>query len=128
MPKCQSAKVPKVGIVHNSAEVCTISIAVRRPLENLQRISSSTERDFLATCQRIYRADGGCTTPFEEFFTKLAISVQVGRWPSPDQVRKELETFDEDFADMQRCAIRFLNHYPKSRLEMGGQAADGAAA
>jgi hypothetical protein len=71
-----------------------------------------SERAFLATCQQIYRAFSGCTTPFEDLIRNLISAVQAGKCPSPDDVRKELETFDEDFSSMRRDVALFLLHYP----------------
>ncbi|MCU1337084.1 MAG: hypothetical protein JWO19_2665 [Bryobacterales bacterium] len=74
---------------------------------------SDHERAFLATCQKIHRRDTGCTTPFEEFFTKLVITVESGHWPTPDDVEHELKEFRENFDAMQSDVRAFIEAYPE---------------
>ena len=71
-----------------------------------------SERAFLATCQKIYRRDRGSITPFEEFFSGLIVRVEVGMWPTPDDVAVELGTFKENFEDARECAGKFVEAYP----------------
>jgi len=71
------------------------------------------ERAFLATCQKIYRRDTGCNSPFEEFFTMLVGSIESGYWPDPDHVEHELESFRQNWDDMKRDASRFMEAYPE---------------
>jgi hypothetical protein len=70
------------------------------------------ERAFLATCQKIYRQDAGSTTPFEEFFDGLALAVEMGRMPTPDEVEDVLKQFRMNWNDMKRDAKLFLDAYP----------------
>lgn len=74
------------------------------------------DRAFLATCQKIQRRWAGSNTPFEEFFNELVTRVQHGRWPTPDDVQRELETFRENFEDMQRDVALFRETYPKAAI------------
>jgi len=73
---------------------------------------SDREGAFLATCQKIYRRDFGCVTPFEEFFWSLVINVEDDRWPTPDDVARELAIFRENFEDMDKWARVFVASYP----------------
>ena len=72
------------GVVDDAA-ARTARIAATLDLKGL----SDSERAFLATCQRIYRRHSGFTSPFEEFFWTLVISVEFGSWPTPDDVADE---------------------------------------
>lgn len=70
------------------------------------------ERAALAAFQQLYRGNRGCTTPFEEFIWSLIGRTENGHSPTPDDVRRELETFEENWKDMRRDAARFLSQYP----------------
>ena len=80
---------------------------------NLKKLS---ERDlaFLAVCQKIHSRWTGCGAPFEEFFVDLVHRVGDGRWPTPDDVVRELGSFRENFEDMRRDAAAFLEAYPEA--------------
>ena len=71
------------------------------------------ERAFLAACQQIYRQDAGSNTPFEEFFRNVLMQVQLGDWPTPDDVEHDLETFRKNFDDMKRDCQAFVKAYPE---------------
>lgn len=74
---------------------------------------SDLERAFLATCQKIRRRDRGCESPFEEFFDSLTIMVEVGKWPTPDDVAHELARFREHFEFMRESTRNFIAAYPE---------------
>jgi len=80
------------------------------------------ERIFLAACQSLHRNDTGCNTPFEEFFRKLVLLVQIGRMPTPDMVEREMEEFRENFEDMERDTLIFLRNYPKIAAKLNDAA------
>ena len=88
---------------------------------------SDVERAFLATCQKIKRRDSGSTSPFENFFFSLVVSVENGLWPTPDDVARELEEFREDFECMSNWTKAFLEVYPQkpaaSEVEQPAEAA-----
>ena len=62
----------------------------------------------LRHAKKIYRRHSGCTSPFEEFFYAIVYRVEAGRWPTPDDVVRELERFKEDFEDMSLWTGYFL--------------------
>jgi hypothetical protein len=65
----------------------------------------------LAVCQHILEREHGCTTPFEEFFSTLITWVSLNSWPTPDRVAQDLETFKQNFEDMERDARLFVGSY-----------------
>ena len=80
-----------------------------------------SERAFLAVCQRLYRNDRGCDTPFECFFRSLVIQTlllqfdptNTGRkLPTPDDVAEALEEFREHFNSLKTAAADFKAAYP----------------
>jgi hypothetical protein len=86
----------------------TIELGAQLVVSNL----SDDERAYLAKCQILYHGDRGCGTPFEAFFTQLVAMVNTGKWPTPDDVRRELKSFEENFDDMLLQAERFMVNYP----------------
>ncbi len=70
------------------------------------------ERSYLAVAQDLYRGHSGCTTPFNEFIRGLLLSVEMGRWPTPDDVAHELETFRDNFESAKSDMAAFTQAYP----------------
>jgi hypothetical protein len=85
-------------------------LAATLDLQNL----SDRERAFLAICQKLHRGDRGCDTPFEEFFCHLVFLIEHDRWPTPDDVAEELDSFRENFKWMRETAKSFFEAYPDS--------------
>jgi len=73
---------------------------------------NDTERAFLATCQKLYRQERSCETPFEEFFEGLVICVQARGLPTPADVEQSLETFRQNWESMKESSRKFLEAYP----------------
>ena len=109
LPRSRRAAAPK--------KVTAETIAARQPKSAVAatldlKDSSDAERAFLATCQKIYRRDHGCVTPFEQFFWGLVVLAENDLWPTPDRVACELATFRDDFDDMDKWARVFVETYP----------------
>ncbi len=110
MPKAQPNQAPNTPVKDWHAE---IRLSRKKSAKTL--VTSGLrdyERAFLATCQKLFRSDTGCNTPFEEFFRNLVIHVQINGLPTPEVAEEELHDFSRNFRDMKRDCEAFEKAYP----------------
>ena len=92
----------------NSGETPTANYHLVGP--EVQELSETTYRELL-TCLQILEANGGCTTPFEDFFSSLISLYEVmtdeGLPVSPDMAQTKLEEFEREYQDAMDIARRF---------------------
>ncbi len=75
-------------------------------------VVSDHEVKFLEQAIAIYRSNGGCTTPIENFICGLVTNHSV-RPMTPKEIRDDMEQeLDRDFADAIGIAKKFLAEYP----------------
>lgn len=86
----------------------TAKIASGLQLSDLQ----DDERAFLATCQTIYRRVRGCDSPFEEFFSKMVVSISHVAEVFPERLQIAGNIVGRRPSAVRESAGNFMEAYP----------------